>query len=589
MIPTAKPVNGGYRCRAFWRAALNPNVSIHRDGIRDWGGNAGLTPIDLVMYATNVNFSQASEALRKVLGIGGDQFKMSLGDEAEPPPLPGQETVDLSALLQSRRVPPPAPLVAPREEPSEGARAMLAEIEAQAAEEEAEAERNAYRPPEFVTNAPGMIGKIADWINLTAKKPQPELSLAAALALVATVMGRRYRTNDNNWSSQYIVMIAKSGEGKDHPMKCVRACLVKAGLLDLLGGAGYTSQAGVFTELNRAPSHLAIIDEIGQMLKMSMSKSGAFLTTAITELVKAWGALDGLVAPPTRSANGKSADQLKLEARGPVYNPAITILGATTPDVFYSALADEHFEGGFLSRLMIVESLKPRALSEYPSRREPPKEVIDWLKELVEEHKAIGNLGGEIRADMEAVPVEMFFAPECKAMQVEFETAIIAKQNSLEMEAEESLLARSVEKAQRIAMLVAKATNSPRDNIIRTEAMEWAIQYVKHYDFLMASNAQSKRPQTKSEDAIKKALGFIKRARKYNEKQYIKITRAGGMPHAMLLQKMKMDAQEFARVITTAMESGRIHRAVGFTAPGYIFNGIVYYASQPPTNEGDEK
>lgn len=588
MIPGAKPDTKGYRCRAFWRGATNLNVGVHRTGIFDFGGNYGLTAIDLVMYATNVNFSQASEALRKVLGVGGERFTMSIGDEAGPVPMPGQGTVDISKLLQNRRHAPSVAVLGPREEASAGARVMLAEIAAKAEEEQAEAEKIMYRPPEFVTNAPGMIGKIADWINATAKKPQPELAVVGALTLIATVMGRRYRTDYDNWASMYFVMVAKSGEGKDHPMQCVRAALNEAGLFGLLGGSGYTSQAGVFTELYRAPSHLAIIDEIGQMLKATASKNGAFLATAINELLKAFSSVNTLLSPPTKSANGKSAEQLKLESRGPVYNPAISILGATTPDVFYSALSEEHFEGGFVGRLVIVESLKPRGLGEYPKKRKVPKEIIDWLKELVAEHQALGNLAGDLRPDMEAVPVEMYFAPECAPLLVELEMAIIDKQCSLESENDEALLARTKEKAQRMAMLVAKAVNSPRDNIIRTEALEWAIKYVRHYDFTMATNAQARRPQTKSEDAIKKALGFIKRARKYNEKMFLRVTRSGGMPHAMLLQKMKMDSREFAAVMNTAMESGRVHRSVGFTAPGYVYNGIVYWVPSAPSEEEDD-
>ena len=42
----------------------------------------------------------------------------------------------------------------------------------------------------FILNPPGILKTIADWITATAPKSQPELAVAAAIALCSTVMGR---------------------------------------------------------------------------------------------------------------------------------------------------------------------------------------------------------------------------------------------------------------------------------------------------------------------------------------------------------------------------------------------------------------
>jgi pyruvate/2-oxoglutarate dehydrogenase complex dihydrolipoamide acyltransferase (E2) component len=590
MIPGAKAhAGGGYRCRAFWRSAMNPNVGITREGIRDFGGNVGLTPIDLVMFATNTNFSQASEALRSVLGIGGEGFSMTVNAKAAVP-MPEKPAGDLSAF----KAPPataaaaatpalvkpakaPAPILMPRGDADPMVAAMA--VAAREKEEQEDLAREGGGIPEFVVNAPGMIGQIADWINATAPKPQPEFSVMAALAIGATVMGRRFRTDQRNFPSLYFVMIAKSAEGKDHPQKCIRRVLTKSGLANLIGGAGYTSPQAVLSSLQQAPSHIAIIDEIGQMMKQAGTPGGSMLDGAVAKLLEVFSAADDLLAPAARSQLGvQKAMRVKEEQR--IFNPALTIVGATTPDQFFSAMNDGHTEGGFMGRLILVQTNLPRRLSLTPTPQEPSSAILDWCKELVAESQCGGDLSGLMASEIEATPVPMVFDKACFPMLTTFEREIMHKMENLDNGKDDVLLGRSREKAMRMAMVVAKATNAPRDNLIRAEALEWAIKYVRHYDFKTASAAETRKPESKIEVQLKKVLGIIRKAKTYNDKTYGKITETGAMPHALLLQKMRVDSREFANIMKTAVESSRVSMQEGVPALG--FGGIVYFVRDQP-------
>jgi hypothetical protein len=59
----------GYRLTAEWRGVDNANVSIHPDGIKDWGNDASHTPIDLVMLATGADFNSATSFLAERLQV----------------------------------------------------------------------------------------------------------------------------------------------------------------------------------------------------------------------------------------------------------------------------------------------------------------------------------------------------------------------------------------------------------------------------------------------------------------------------------------------------------------------------------------
>jgi AAA domain/Bifunctional DNA primase/polymerase, N-terminal len=59
----------GYRLVAEWRGVEDANVSIHPEGIKDWGNHESHTPIDLVMLATGSDLNSATNFLAERLQI----------------------------------------------------------------------------------------------------------------------------------------------------------------------------------------------------------------------------------------------------------------------------------------------------------------------------------------------------------------------------------------------------------------------------------------------------------------------------------------------------------------------------------------
>lgn len=577
LVPGAKPDGKGYRCRAFWRGAENPNVGIHHTGIRDFGAGNGLTPIDLVMFATNTNFSQASEYLRKALGIGGEEFSMTVNaKEAAPrPDLPSME-VDLSKFMVKPKPALPQPPSGPRADIDP----LVAANERREAIKAEEEKARESMLPEFVANAPGMLGEIADWINATAAKPQPEFAVAAAIAVGATLMGRRFETyaEPAQFTSLYFILMAESGEGKDHPQKAVVKIIDRAGQRNLLGGSGYTSAAGVMSALLNKPSHVSIMDEFGQLLKTAGKNGSQNTDSALTKLMEVFSSPNGQLTSQQYSTmllNKKDAAEAGSKT---IYNPAITLVCATTPGVFFKALGEDDISGGLLGRFLLIQSNIPRRLSEMPERRELPDAIVDWCKEIVAEHSAGADLRDLTDPNVPATTVKMEYHPECRVLLREFEEAIRVRQNAMDDNA--VILARSREKAMRLSMIVAKAINAPRDNLIRADAVSWAIKYVKHYDWAMTTAVETQRPQTRIEAKLKQVENIIKRAKTYENKAYIKATQAGAMPHGLLMQKLKVDKREMQLIMETAMETGLVHRQDGMPDAG--FAGIVYFLRGAP-------
>ena len=65
----AKRQGSSWRGKAIWKGAENANVSFHSKGIKDWGDDRGMTAIDVVMLALDMDFGDAVDWLKGKLGV----------------------------------------------------------------------------------------------------------------------------------------------------------------------------------------------------------------------------------------------------------------------------------------------------------------------------------------------------------------------------------------------------------------------------------------------------------------------------------------------------------------------------------------
>lgn len=538
LIPTARPHNDGYRCIATWRNCTNPNVGIHHTGIKDWGGNYGMSAVDLVMCSNGLPFQKAAEALRDCLAM------------AEPAPIvltvAGQAAHKSATVLMPWQKPAevvttPIPVMLPPVTSVEPAPAV----------------------PAFVGNPPGILGEISRWITATAQKQQPELSVAAAIALASVVMARHYRSQYGNFTSLYMVMIGKSTEGKEHPGAAVEKILTAAGLESLIGGSGYTSAGAVHSALLKSPAHLARIDELGKLLKTSRGQGQANAEAAIDKLIEVFGRLDGVMRPPTYSTMTLS----KAQATGTeriVHNPGITLLGSTTPNTFYQSLTNDLVQDGFLGRCIVVESHQPRQLTRFGVQTPPPPHIVEWCKAVhISGEANRGNLVGVNPPDMPPTFIPLDFDEGCEAIMHRFERELNDEKDAAEGEQLDVVLGRTVEKAMRLAMITAKAMDVNAKKVM-PHHIEWALRYVHYYDVALVRSVRRERISSQTDGDIKRAVKYIKAAKKYaKDARYGTICAQGGMPHSKLLKLMGMSAKQFNELMDTAVENGTVQKSAG--------------------------
>lgn len=329
--------------------------------------------------------------------------------------------------------------------------------------------------PAHLLAPPGILGQVAQWIHATSRKPQPQFAVQAAIAFCATVMGRRYCTDQRNWPSLYLLNIGKSASGKEHGKWAVEQLLEACSLGHLIGPASYTSDSGVLSALHRQPSHVTIIDEFGKTLEAASIKHSARAASAMKTLMEAWGRCDGTLRPQGYSTFGMSASDAKNMEDRSVRNPALTLLAMTTPETFFESIGSAAARDGFLNRFLIVESDIGRQVGKSVRHAPVPSSVIDWATEI---HASQGLVDPDMAASLAAVPKMVAIRPDALALFDAFEHECIGLMNDHDEAGMAEMFGRCNEVAMKLSLVVAVASGW---QAVTGEHAQWSIDYARHY------------------------------------------------------------------------------------------------------------
>ena len=225
----------------------------------------------------------------------------------------------------------------------------------------------------FLLNPTGLLGEICAWINRSAFRSQPYLTLGCALAFLGTLFGRKIRDEADSRTNLYCMGIAPSSAGKNHAPRMIMNLCAEAGCLDLLGGSEFASDVSIETRLQHNPSTLFLCDEIGFLLAAVKNTRNPFTYKIVSTLMKLYSAANGVYIGREYkdTANRIMVDQ-----------PCCSLFGFSTPERFFNALSPEELQDGWLSRCLVFYSgtrpAKRRGVRDCSIPHALAKKVNDW-------------------------------------------------------------------------------------------------------------------------------------------------------------------------------------------------------------------
>lgn len=324
---------------------------------------------------------------------------------------------------------------------------------------------------------PGRLQDAVDFYNETALKPQPEFAVASALAIGSICLARQWRSDQNNYTGLYFLLLGKSSTGKEHSKTVIEQVLRESGdvCLSLIGPPGYTSAGAIISTLKKKPRHICIQDEMGKQLQNAMSAKNSQKDAAYTMIMEAFGRQAGFLSSDAYSTlSSRHADE--EETSTTIDRPSIVILGISTPSTLYKAINVDSIASGYLPRFLIIESREDRSVSRWVDiDQKVPTNLRIWCRRHAEMTGTSGNLSAYMDPPE---PVTVPFAPDCRVILEEFESEIIRHQNELDTHGIAELWGRVKEMAMRISLIVAVSCES---DIILPSHLMWAINYVRKH------------------------------------------------------------------------------------------------------------
>ena len=312
---------------------------------------------------------------------------------------------------------------------------------------------------------PGRAGAIARFIFATSYSPIAEVSITATLGLLAGVCGRAYRTHTGKDLALYIILVAKSGVGKDALHEGIPMML---GLSDqpfasyFVRATDFASGEALHKALLREPGFLYLQGEFGKKLKRMANPTDAPMQSFRNIMLMAYGKkfLEGKqYSNPENSLNG-------------VEWPSLSFVGETTPGTFLECLTPDMMSDGFMSRFLVISYGGGRPLPNANRNGEFSRDDCVLWRGLVD-HTAKYQFPINVPAAMEVQP-----DAEARAMLDRFDIDCIARLNATDDENERQVWTRAHLKALKVAALLAVADHYLNPTITAAH-VGWALRLVQ--------------------------------------------------------------------------------------------------------------
>jgi len=337
-------------------------------------------------------------------------------------------------------------------------------------------------------DVPGLVGEIIEWVVSTARVPNRILALGTALTTIGTLIGRRVGGPTDSGTHLYVLMLGRTGSGKDHPLKSAGRLLDAAKANHLLGASEFTTDSAVNNTMVDQPCSLCPMDEFGSFLKRITAKRASGWEKNVTKVLRtAWGSSFDLITTPAYA--GRKSSTIRW--------PALSILGASTHAEFYEALGDGDLSNGTLNRFLVL------SISGDVKREKNPKSARNVPPELAARLQALWTPDdpSKLARPPVTVPWESVAA---KLIYENYEDYVDSRINA--DQSLECFIARSAEMAVRLATIraIGRAGDAAEINV---DDIQWAVELADICGRLLAHEAHDKMVKdeighTKSYDKI---------------------------------------------------------------------------------------
>ena len=386
---------------------------------------------------------------------------------------------------------------------------------------------------------PGAVGQLAEYIYKSSRMPVKSFAIAGALSFMSHYNANMFYVGGSNTAlNLYQCLVGDTGTGKEGP---------RHALIRLIKESRNNPQSRVYDEVSSGtalmrslvnnPNALVMLDEVGIYLQTALSNNGpAYQRETIKDLMRLFG-------QGRARLNGKLYADTKQNI-GIIEFPYVNLLGTTTAVELLDGITAKQVNNGFLNRILVVEGAGAGEM-----QRRPNTEVPDTLLD------ALGQIHLVFNQDWENESIALQYGEGAESLLEELHDRTLSAQGD-DMK---NLWSRTEELTVRVAGLLAVGDRQ----VITTEHVEWASQYVTHCISGFSKMLSSKMVDSPFHDLTTRCLWFIEHATDYaHDRQFSRLCVKGYMPKGKLLKLTKAPVKDLTAALEFLILSRQINQHI---------------------------
>jgi len=231
---------------------------------------------------------------------------------------------------------------------------------------------------------PGLVGDLARYLYSSAIRPVPEVALVSALGVVAGIAGRNYYTSGMPTGlNLYLILLAETGMGKEGGKQGINRLLsdVRSKIpmvSQFIGPTSFASGQALVKRFDEQPCFYSVLDEFGHTLKRITTPKASGAEQALHKELLSLYSHSG-----PDGGTGVQAYSDREKNTAVVQAPSLTIIGESTPDVFYGCLDSALVQDGLVPRLLVVEYTGKRPPKNRRAGSKPDAMLVERFTDLV--------------------------------------------------------------------------------------------------------------------------------------------------------------------------------------------------------------
>jgi hypothetical protein len=218
--------------------------------------------------------------------------------------------------------------------------------------------------------------ELYQWLMVSDPKTHPIAALTALLTIVSTITARGYYSDTKASSTLYLIMIGKTGVGKNMVVKVPNAIMNALDSKHKILTGKIRSEGAMDDIFKIQNVAVQIVDEFGDYLGHMLNDKGGYFKAIAAKMKNLYSLTYGIYEPSRYSSTG---GKNKTEEPWHTERPCFGITGVTTETQLLRYLNADQISDGFLNRFIILNGQDVAPQFNIDPKYDVPKNILEHI------------------------------------------------------------------------------------------------------------------------------------------------------------------------------------------------------------------